>query len=31
MPEGLVPGSVRLWKRAFRQRAPAAKPARGKP
>jgi branched-chain amino acid transport system permease protein len=31
MPEGLVPGSARLWKRAWRKRAPAAKPARGKP
>ena len=31
MPEGLVPGSARLWWLAWRKRAPASKPAEGKP
>ena len=31
MPEGLVPGSARLWRLAWRKRAPASKPVEGKP
>jgi branched-chain amino acid transport system permease protein len=31
MPEGLVPGSARLWRLAWRKRAPAPKAAESKP